>query len=254
MNSPTISDPETETRVCEKHGEYAARVLRVPFSDAPIRSACPECAEERTREQENFKREQEERRQNEYRRQRLANCALPLRFADKTIAQFEPPCTEAQRIKTLAERFVAGFDPARGTSLIFCGKPGTGKTHIACAIARAITDSTSAHFSTVLAAIRHIKGAYRKDCEYTEDEALESFISPSLLVLDEIGVQVGSEHEKMLLFEIINERYQRRRSTILISNLTAEELAAYLGDRVVDRFREDGAVIAFDWDSHRGRK
>jgi DNA replication protein DnaC len=69
--------------------------------------------------------------------------------------------------------------------------------------------------------------------------------------MDEVGVQVGSEHEKMLLFEIINERYQECRSTVLISNLTREEIAGYLGQRVMDRFAEGGAVVAFDWDSHR---
>lgn len=254
MNSPITSEPETEIRTCEKHGDFSARVVRMPFDGKPIHSACPQCVDERRHEESERERLQNERREANYRAQRLANCGIPPRFSDKTVAQFDPPCDDARRIKMLAERFVAGFDPKRGTSLIFCGKPGTGKTHLACAMAHAITGNASALFSTVLVAIRRIKGAYRKDCEYTEEEAIEGFISPALLVLDEVGVQIGSDHEKMLLFEIINERYQRRRSTILISNLTQDELRGYLGDRVLDRFREDGAVVAFDWNSHRGAR
>jgi DNA replication protein DnaC len=39
-----------------------------------------------------------------------------------------------------------------------------------------------------------------------------------------------------------------------VSNLNATELEHYLGERIVDRFREMGAVLAFDWESHRGRR
>ncbi len=40
--------------------------------------------------------------------------------------------------------------------------------------------------------------------------------------------------------------------TIVISNGTPETFAAYIGERAVDRLREGGKVILFDWDSHRG--
>jgi DNA replication protein DnaC len=106
---------------------------------------------------------------------------------------------------------------------------------------------------TVLGAVRHIKDTYRKDSIRSESEAIDDLVAPGLLILDEVGVQVGSEHEKMLVFEIINERYQACRSTILISNLNREELTAYLGDRIMDRFNEAGAVVAFDWASYRGK-
>ena len=44
------------------------------------------------------------------------------------------------------------------------------------------------------------------------------FIRPDLLILDEVGVQFGSETEKMILFEIINGRYEQLKPTIVISN------------------------------------
>ncbi len=98
-----------------------------------------------------------------------------------------------------------------------------------------------------------VKSTYRKGSEIDETEAVDQFIAPDVLILDEIGVQIGSEHEKMLLFDIINQRYEQCKSTILISNLDQSELTAYLGDRVMDRFRETGAVVAFDWTSYRGK-
>lgn len=75
---------------------------------------------------------------------------------------------------------------------------------------------------------------------------------PDLLILDEVGVQFGSDTEKLMLFDILNERYERRHPTILMSNLPRDEVSAYLGERVFDRLREDGGeFISFTWESHR---
>ena len=75
-----------------------------------------------------------------------------------------------------------------------------------------------------------------------------------LLVLDEIGVQFGSDAEKLIMFDIINERYEAMRPTILISNLALSGLSEFVGDRIVDRMKENGGkLMVFDWESHRGK-
>ncbi len=107
-------------------------------------------------------------------------------------------------------------------------------------------------FISVMAAIRRVKETYSKKSEETEQEAIDRFLQPDLLILDEVGVQFGSDTEKMILFEIINGRYENMMPTIIISNLTAQELGAFIGDRVMDRMTEGGGVVlAFDWDSKR---
>ena len=69
-----------------------------------------------------------------------------------------------------------------------------------------------------------------------------SFIRPDLLILDEVGVQFGSETEKMILFEIINGRYEQLKPTIVINSNLRRALTDYLGERVVDRLREGGGA------------
>ena len=47
--------------------------------------------------------------------------------------------------------------------------------------------------------------------------------------------------------------YYERLPTVIVSNLSPEEIKAVLGDRVIDRLREDGGlVVSLRWDSHRG--
>lgn len=97
-----------------------------------------------------------------------------------------------------------------------------------------------------------MKSSWNKNAEESEEQVMRTYIAPNLLVIDEIGVQFGSEAEKIILFEIINERYEAMKPTILISNLSQQELGAYVGERIVDRMREGGgAMIAFDWESYR---
>ena len=86
----------------------------------------------------------------------------------------------------------------------------------------------------------------------TETQVLESYASPALLVLDEIGATSGSDHERQMLFELVNQRYEARRPTLLVSNLNAEEVRAFLGERIMDRLRDGGGkMLRMDWESFR---
>ena len=109
-------------------------------------------------------------------------------------------------------------------------------------------------FTTVMRAIRGIKDTWAKGSETTETQAIEALVFPDLLILDEVGVQFGSETEKLMLFDVLNERYEKRKPCLLLSNLAIEDVKAFLGERVFDRLREDGGeAVAFDWESYRGR-
>ena len=264
MNSQTSSEPvrlesniTKVTATCARHGEYQASQFRLPFADQTITSSCPTCnaelrAEDERRKQETARREKQERIATLFSRS-----GIPERFADRRLSNYRAETVGQKRVLSIAERFVDSFGDGltAGASLVLAGKPGTGKTHIASGIGWALIEQTrSVLFMTVLQALRYVKDTYRRESTRTESDALGDLLRPDLLILDEIGAQLGSEHEKMLMFEIINERYQRCRSTILISNLTGEELTDFLGDRVMDRFRENGAVLAFDWASHRGQR
>lgn len=225
--------------------------------DAPIYSRCPVCmanAEEQ-------RAEDDRRREAAARKckieQLLDRSGIPLRFQGRTFSNYRAESVGQRIALTACRAYAEGWKATaeRGSSMVLAGGPGTGKTHLACAIARHVAEHemAAALFITTTEMLRHIKTTYRKDSPRTERQAMADFIdTPDLLIVDELGVQVGSDHEKLLLFEILNERYQWMKPTILISNLTAAELEAYLGHRTMDRYRECGSVIGFDWPSHRG--
>lgn len=238
---------------CEKHGKFTGTFFTIVST--PRKSGCPKCAEERQAEKE---REEAARRASAIASIKdtiLSRAQIPLRFRDRTLDNFRAESDGQRRALKIAKAYAASFDDrlAQGGGMVLCGKPGTGKTHLACAIAMHVAgQGRSAKFMTVIQAVREVKETYRRDSDKTEQEAIDAFGAPDLLILDEVGVQWGSDAEKLILFEIINGRYSEMRPTILISNLMETELGAYIGDRAVDRMREGGgAVIAFDWPSYR---
>jgi DNA replication protein DnaC len=103
--------------------------------------------------------------------------------------------------------------------------------------------------------VQSIKETWERGAAKKEAHALRDLVEPDLLILDEVGVQFGSDTEKLILFDIINGRYEASRPTIVISNLAVPELEGYLGVRAFDRLREGGGrLVACNWASYRARR
>lgn len=243
---------ENRVEVCETHGEFESRNF---FGKRW--SKCPVCADELSKKEEAARVAAEAEKQAERWQYRIDSAGIPARFQGRTLQSFVADTSAKKKALEFATAFADGFDEVvqTGRSAVFLGLPGTGKTHLACGIGlQLIRNNRSVLFTSVLRAIRRIKETWSKAADETETEAVHALVRPHLLILDEVGVQFGSETEKMILFDVLNERYEHRRPTILISNLTLPEVKAYLGERVFDRLREDGGeVVTFDWPSHRGK-
>ena len=247
----TPEPPRTET--CAVHGEFECRNIV-----GRIWSKCQNCVNER-REAEN-KREEEKSKAAEVERwqRRVGTACIPERFRDRTLDSFIATTEQQRKALNFAQQYADRFGDVmgEGCSALFIGKPGTGKTHLAIGIALAVmqTCSASALFTTTMRAIRRVKDTWKRGSEESETQAIAALVFPDLLILDEVGVQFGSDTEKLILFDVLNERYEKRRPTLLLSNLTVAEVQGHLGERIFDRLREDGGgVVVFDWSSHRGR-
>lgn len=189
----------------------------------------------------------------------LGRAGIPRRFRASTFDGYRAETAAQRDALTICRRFAEQFDEADeyGRSLLLIGGPGTGKTHLACAILAAVLRAgRTGLFVTVSEALRTIRDSYSPRAARTESEAFALFAEPDLLVLDEVGVAIGdAEKRRALLFDLLNARYAEQRALVLIANLTVPELHAYLGERILDRLLESGsAVVPFTWDSYRRRR
>lgn len=242
-----------ETHHCETHGDFES--VNIVFDRW---TTCPAC--EQIRKDADAKKQavKDAREAQERMEHRLGRAGIPPRFRDRTLDAFVASTDAQKRALDFCRAYVASFPEvlSTGRSAIFTGRPGTGKTHLAAAIGMALmAQSRKVLFTSVFRAIRRVKDSWRRDSEETEIEAVAAFVEPDLLILDEVGVQFGSETEKLLMFDILNERYENRRPVLMLTNLALKDAQSYLGERIFDRLREDGGEhIPFDWESHRGQR
>lgn len=241
-----------ELAECDKHGPYAA-VISKRFEK---RSGCPVCADIARRERDQQEQAEMYRRlEQDALEAKLGSAMIPSRFKGKTFDAYRAD-TDKQRkalavCRSYAENFSEHYEAGR--CLMLLGTPGTGKTHLATAIADHVMRNTKAQavYRTVGAILQYIKGSYG-DSDYSEQQAFAALTKPELLIIDEVGATKATEYELATLFQIINGRYEEKRPTILVSNLMPTELSPALGDRCVDRLREGGGIaLVFDWSSAR---
>ena len=88
----------------------------------------------------------------------------------------------------------------------------------------------------------------------SRDNHLAAIPILDLLVIDEVGAQAGTHYELSVLHEVLDRRYQLVKPTVVVSNMDAKELGQYIGERALDRLRENKALLAgFTWASERRR-
>ena len=247
-----MTKTKTKQAECKDHGPYESRNASLW---GECWTGCPQCEEDRDRRIRAESEAMELERRKTLWVARLDEAGIPERFRESWLEAYKADLPGQKKALAWANDYAEGFGhpERRGRSALLMGKPGTGKTHLAVAIAlHVLKQGGSVRYTTVQRMFRAIKATWTKGSAITETKAVAEFTKPDLLILDEVGVQFGSDDESSLIFDVLNERYEERRATLLLSNFAQDLVVKFLGERVIDRFREDGGrVMVFDWDSHR---
>jgi DNA replication protein DnaC len=155
-----------------------------------------------------------------------------------------------------------------GGIVVMYGAHGTGKTRMAYELAKACSPKDSQYslsgigwasskrerpaiYTTAVGLFLEIRDTFTKDAEISEMQVVKKHTDAGLLVIDEIQERGETEFEDRKLTSIIDSRYANERPTILITNYSREKLAASLSQAVLDRIRENGCGLHFNWESHR---
>ena len=143
-----------------------------------------------------------------------------------------------------------------GRSLIFYGKAGRGKTHLAVAIGyRAIQNGFETLCTTAAELIEDLSNASRRG---QLQEALVTYTRPHVLVIDELGYLTYGADAANVLFHVVNHRHLRKRPMIFTTNKPLSEWGEVLHDEdlaaaILDRVLERGRFIHLDGPSGRTR-
>lgn len=182
----------------------------------------------------------------------LDQSAIPKRFIGRTFENFTAETPAQMTALRTARRYAVQFDSVlkTGRTMIFKGNPGTGKSHLACAILQHIMPEHVGVYTTTMDLVRKLREGWGGKAG-SESDVLAEVGSLPLLVLDEVGVQFGSEGERIHLHDVLDRRYREMLPTILITNAEDPDFQKFVGDRVYDRLNEIGHWVNFLWKSHR---
>lgn len=153
-------------------------------------------------------------------------------------------CFELHTLKFLSE----------GANALIVGKPGTGKSHIAKAVAYQAT--LLGHDVSYIEADSEFARYALADAD-ERASLLKGWVAADLLVLDDLFLARRiSEHAAELLQALVHQRYKLRRSIVITSNRVVQDWGRYLGDAtmattILDRLMHRCAMLEFEGKSYR---
>jgi DNA replication protein DnaC len=122
--------------------------------------------------------------------------------------------------------------------LLLMGNYGTGKTHLAAAIANLQRDrGAEVMFLTVPDLLDYLRMAYNPGVQVNFDQRFDAVKNVPLLVMDDMGVESASPWAKEKLFQLLDYRYVSRLPTVITTAKKLEELNERVATRLMDERR-----------------
>ncbi|NIA16690.1 MAG: ATP-binding protein [Nitrospiraceae bacterium] len=193
-------------------------------------------------------RECEARRQHRVERF-LRESRLPI---DKSLDAFDMkrlPRKVAQQVRTLLD---GSFLERRENVLAF-GKPGSGKTHLLCALGQELIRAGQRIYFTPTALL--VQDLLRAKQELKLARLLKRLAKYDALILDDIGYVQHNRDEMEVLFTLLAERYERG-SVMLTSNLPFSKWERIFKDPMttaaaIDRLVHHSIIVELNIQSYR---
>jgi len=165
--------------------------------------------------------------------QRLRAANLPhSNGPHRTFANFLPR-NGAQEARALLEEFVS-VSAFHVAALV--GISGCGKSHLLEAAGRSLIErGVSARYELCATLMDRLRAAHRPDAKENVWALMDFYRSFDALLIDDVGLERGTDFAVEKLTEIVDERLRSGRKLALATNLTHDELAERLGDRLASR-------------------
>ena len=190
--------------------------------------------QEQDRQAAEAARQEEEAKRRRAMRQRVENLlgqsGIKKRFRQRTFPNFRTDTPGRKKNYGIAKEYADNwaYHQAKGDGLYIEGTNGTGKTHLAAAIAlQLIHEGVPVICKTSSDLLLDIKKSFDGD-GIRESDVLDIYKRVDLLIIDDLGKEQCSDWSMSTLYSILNDRYEDMKPTIVTTNYNQAALAAAL--------------------------
>ena len=170
----------------------------------------------------------------------------------KSIESFDLSAVPELDIRLFRELAEGGYIREH-RNVIFLGRSGAGKTHMATALGiEACKNKFRTRFVSCYGLVNELIEARQ---EKALQRLIQRYIRYDLLILDELGYIPFSKEGSELLFQVLAERHEKG-SVMITTNLGFADWTKVFGDPVMtaallDRLTHKAHIISCNWDSYR---
>jgi len=150
---------------------------------------------------------------------------IPRRYEHCTLENYEAGYRGADKslkaARLVAQRFVEGYPiETEGKGLLLTGDIGVGKTHLAVGILKEliVKRGVGGLFYDYRELLKEVQNTYNREVAATELAILKPVFEAEVLVLDELGAAKPTDWVWDTVAQILNSRYNERRTTIITTN------------------------------------
>ncbi len=154
-------------------------------------------------------------------------------FSDEVYSgQKFSPRENAEKLRDAMIGYVKNFSKT-DASLFFAGPTATGKTFLAHCIAKELLDKgyTVIYTTSYNMCDRLVDNQFGR----LDDSAVEKYFDCDFLIIDELGQEANNEPSRTQLYNVINERLNRNKKTLITSNYSLKRLEDMYEERLISR-------------------